>query len=98
MPSYCTRYSSSNTRLPCAWQGESILVMESVLITTPYSVDDCSGPNAQQLGRVQKIVRWHLRTDFRHDLIAHLVLIHSHFQCIPRAKQLEAERKRLKMA
>jgi hypothetical protein len=82
-PSYSAHSSSSNTRLPCAWQGESILVMESVLITTPYSVDDCSGPNAQQLGRVQKIVRLLVRSGFRHDLIAHLVLIHSHFQCIP---------------
>lgn len=72
--------------------------MESVLITTPYSVDDCSGPNAQQLGRVQKIVRLHVRTCFHHDLISHRVLILSHFQCIPYGKQLEAERKRLKMA
>jgi hypothetical protein len=72
--------------MPCAWQGDSILVMESVLIASPYTADQCTGSNAQQLERVQKIVRL-----FKMFIVLSLQIT------ISMLLQLEAERKKLKL-
>ncbi|XP_076866276.1 protein LSM12 homolog B [Brachyhypopomus gauderio] len=45
----------------CKWQEKSIVVMEEVVITPPYRVDDCRGKEGSALAHVRKIVEKHLR-------------------------------------
>lgn len=42
--------------LPCAWEGKSIIVMDEVVITEPYTPENAKGPNRQVLQRVQKVL------------------------------------------
>ncbi len=46
--------------LPTRWDGNSIVVMDSVVISTPYRGEDCRAGNgvpATTLSRVRKVVR-----------------------------------------
>ncbi|KAK3242751.1 hypothetical protein CYMTET_47569 [Cymbomonas tetramitiformis] len=42
--------------LPCKWEGKSIIVMDEVVITEPYTPEHAKGPNQQVLQRVQKVL------------------------------------------
>jgi hypothetical protein len=43
-------------RMPCEWEGKTIVVMDAVRIAPPYTSDSCSGGNPTQLSRVRKMV------------------------------------------
>ncbi|XP_026877637.2 protein LSM12 homolog B [Electrophorus electricus] len=45
----------------CKWQEKNIVVMDDVVITPPYRVDNCRGKEGSALGHVRKIVEKHLR-------------------------------------
>ncbi|TRY92134.1 hypothetical protein DNTS_031450 [Danionella cerebrum] len=45
----------------CKWQEKNILVMEEVLISPPYQVDNCKGKEGSALSHVRKIVEKHFR-------------------------------------
>lgn len=44
--------------LPCRWSKDTIVVMDEVLITPPYSVDNCKANSSSgaSLARVKKVV------------------------------------------
>ncbi|EFA79626.1 hypothetical protein PPL_07485 [Heterostelium album PN500] len=48
-------YSLSKT-LPCSWQGKTIVVLDEIKISSPYTVDSCVGSNHHSLERVKQIV------------------------------------------
>lgn len=51
-----------NDRLPCRWSKDTIVVMDEVLITPPYSVENCkaNSTSAASLARVKKVVSFSL--------------------------------------
>ncbi|GLE11186.1 hypothetical protein PINS_up023524 [Pythium insidiosum] len=42
--------------MPCAWEGQSIRVMEDVLIQPPYEPQNCVSANTQVLARVKRVL------------------------------------------
>ena len=40
----------------CRWQEKNIVVMEEVVITPPYQVENCKGKEGSALSHVRKIV------------------------------------------
>lgn len=40
----------------CKWQEKNIVVMEEVVITPPYQVENCKGKEGSALSHVRKIV------------------------------------------
>ena len=40
----------------CKWQEKNIIVMEEVVITPPYQVENCKGKEGSALSHVRKIV------------------------------------------
>lgn len=51
---------SSISSLPCRWSKDTIVVMDEILITPPYSVDNCkaNSTSAASLARVKKVVTY----------------------------------------
>lgn len=45
----------------CKWQEKNIVVMEEVVITPPYQVENCKGKEGSALSHVRKIVEKHFR-------------------------------------
>ncbi|XP_031792521.1 protein LSM12 homolog isoform X1 [Piliocolobus tephrosceles] len=45
----------------CKWQEKNIVVMEEVVITPPYQVENCKGKEGSALSHVGKIVEKHFR-------------------------------------
>ncbi|XP_006882693.1 PREDICTED: protein LSM12 homolog [Elephantulus edwardii] len=45
----------------CKWQEKNIVVMEEVVITPPYQVENCKGKEGSSLSHVRKIVGKHFR-------------------------------------
>ncbi|XDV13514.1 hypothetical protein PO909_001901 [Leuciscus waleckii] len=45
----------------CKWQEKNILVMDDVVISPPYQVDNCKGKEGSALSHVRKIVEKHFR-------------------------------------
>ena len=47
-------------RLPTRWHDTSIVVNDAVIISKPYTVDDCAAPKDQQnaLNRVRKVLEY----------------------------------------
>ncbi|CEP07367.1 hypothetical protein [Parasitella parasitica] len=50
-------FNALSKTLPCRWSKETIVVMDEILITPPYGVDDCkaSASSAASLTRVKKV-------------------------------------------
>jgi hypothetical protein len=48
--------------LPCEWDGERIVVMHEVVVSSPYGVDDAIGDNEKLVTHVKQVVaflpRW----------------------------------------
>uniref|UniRef100_A0A5F9DRB0 LSM12 homolog n=4 Tax=Boreoeutheria TaxID=1437010 RepID=A0A5F9DRB0_RABIT len=57
--------NQSEEQLPfikdCKWQEKNIVVMEEVVITPPYQVENCKGKEGSALSHVRKIVEKHFR-------------------------------------
>ena len=49
-------YSSPSSIKDCKWQEKNIVVMEEVVITPPYQVENCKGKEGSALSHVRKIV------------------------------------------
>ncbi|XP_075436480.1 protein LSM12 isoform X1 [Ascaphus truei] len=49
------------TMKDCKWQEKNIVVMEDVVISPPYQVDNCKGKEGSALSHVRKIVEKHFR-------------------------------------
>ena len=49
-------YSSPFSIKDCKWQEKNIVVMEEVVITPPYQVENCKGKEGSALSHVRKIV------------------------------------------
>lgn len=47
---------SSSSIKDCKWQEKNIVVMEEVVITPPYQVENCKGKEGSALSHVRKIV------------------------------------------
>ncbi|XP_073428888.1 protein LSM12 [Dendrobates tinctorius] len=45
----------------CKWQEKNIVVMEEVVISPPYQVENCKGKEGSALSHVRKIVEKHFR-------------------------------------
>ncbi|XP_030649346.1 protein LSM12 homolog B isoform X2 [Chanos chanos] len=45
----------------CKWQEKNIIVMDDVVISPPYQVDNCKGKEGSALSHVRKIVEKHFR-------------------------------------
>ncbi|KAG8429193.1 hypothetical protein GDO86_018093 [Hymenochirus boettgeri] len=45
----------------CKWQEKNIVVMEEVVISPPYQVENCKGKEGRALTHVCKIVEKHFR-------------------------------------
>ncbi|XP_071967396.1 protein LSM12 isoform X2 [Engystomops pustulosus] len=45
----------------CKWQEKNIVVMEDVVISPPYQVENCKGKEGSALSHVRKIVEKHFR-------------------------------------
>ncbi|KAG9279063.1 hypothetical protein AMEX_G4528 [Astyanax mexicanus] len=45
----------------CKWQEKNIVVMDDVIITPPYRVDNCRGKEGSAVAHVRKIVEKHFR-------------------------------------
>ncbi|KTF73399.1 hypothetical protein cypCar_00032787 [Cyprinus carpio] len=45
----------------CRWQEKNIIVMDDVVISPPYQVDNCKGKEGSALSHVRKIVEKHFR-------------------------------------
>ncbi|KAJ1136367.1 hypothetical protein NDU88_002784 [Pleurodeles waltl] len=45
----------------CKWQEKNIVVLEEVIISPPYQVDNCKGKEGSLLSHVRKIVEKHFR-------------------------------------
>ncbi|XP_051987203.1 protein LSM12 homolog B [Xyrauchen texanus] len=45
----------------CKWQEKNIIVMEDVVISPPYQVDNCKGRESSALSHVRKIVEKHFQ-------------------------------------
>lgn len=43
-------------RMPCRWHEKSIVVLDHVIITEPYSIDNCKSNDQKALSRVRKVV------------------------------------------
>ncbi|CAO3633798.1 unnamed protein product [Mucor hiemalis] len=52
-------FNALSKTLPCRWSKDTIVVMDEILITPPYSVNDCkaNSTSAASLARVKKVVR-----------------------------------------
>lgn len=48
--------SSPSSIKDCKWQEKNIVVMEEVVITPPYQVENCKGKEGSALSHVRKIV------------------------------------------
>ncbi|GAM23220.1 hypothetical protein SAMD00019534_063950 [Acytostelium subglobosum LB1] len=46
----------SKAIMPCEWQGKTIVAMNEVKITSPYTVDNCVGGTAGTLERVKSVL------------------------------------------
>lgn len=53
--------SSPSSIKDCKWQEKNIVVMEEVVITPPYQVENCKGKEGSALSHVRKIVEKHFR-------------------------------------
>ncbi|KAJ0411989.1 hypothetical protein ATCC90586_009946 [Pythium insidiosum] len=49
-------FDALNKTMPCVWEGQSIRVMEDVLIKPPYEPQHCVSANTQVLARVKKVL------------------------------------------
>ncbi|KAM4034935.1 protein LSM12 [Anomaloglossus baeobatrachus] len=45
----------------CKWQEKNIVVMEDVVISPPYQVENCKGKEGSALSHVRKVVEKHFR-------------------------------------
>ncbi|XP_029383430.1 protein LSM12 homolog A isoform X2 [Echeneis naucrates] len=45
----------------CKWQEKNIIVMDDVVISPPYQVENCKGKEGSALSHVRKIVEKHFR-------------------------------------
>ncbi|KAL2078658.1 hypothetical protein ACEWY4_026343 [Coilia grayii] len=45
----------------CKWQEKNIIVMDDVVISPPYQVDNCKGKEGSALSHIRKIVEKHFR-------------------------------------
>ncbi|XP_024001810.1 protein LSM12 homolog A-like, partial [Salvelinus sp. IW2-2015] len=45
----------------CKWQEKNIMVMDDVVISPPYQVENCKGKEGSALSHVRKIVEKHFR-------------------------------------
>ncbi|MEQ2275529.1 Protein LSM12 A [Xenotaenia resolanae] len=45
----------------CKWQEKNIIVMDDVVISPPYQVENCRGKEGSALSHVRKIVEKHFR-------------------------------------
>lgn len=74
----------------CKWQEKNIIVMEEVVITPPYQVENCKGKEGSALSPVHKIDEKQFR-----DVDSHKVLLHSQanhrrrLPCLPESTYLE---------
>lgn len=49
-------FSFASSIKDCKWQEKNIIVMEEVVITPPYQVENCKGKEGSALSHVRKIV------------------------------------------
>ncbi|EPS37544.1 hypothetical protein H072_8754 [Dactylellina haptotyla CBS 200.50] len=51
-------YTALSKTMPCRWQGKHIIVLDTVIIQEPYTVEKCSSPqgNENALARVKKVL------------------------------------------
>ncbi|KAI8646962.1 anticodon-binding domain-containing protein [Parasitella parasitica] len=51
-------FNALSKTLPCRWSKETIVVMDEILITPPYGIDDCkaNASSAASLTRVKKVL------------------------------------------
>ncbi|KAM9983372.1 hypothetical protein ACTFIY_000088 [Dictyostelium cf. discoideum] len=50
-------FNSISKTLPCDWSGENIIVLNEVKISSPYNIENCTGPeNCKSIERVKKVL------------------------------------------
>ncbi|KAN0030173.1 hypothetical protein ACTA71_009934 [Dictyostelium dimigraforme] len=50
-------FNSISRTLPCDWLGENIIVLNEVKISSPYNIENCTGPeNSKSIERVKKVL------------------------------------------
>ncbi|KAK5575426.1 hypothetical protein RB653_006559 [Dictyostelium firmibasis] len=50
-------FNSISKTLPCDWSGENIIVLNEVKISSPYNIENCTGPeNSKSIERVKKVL------------------------------------------
>ncbi|KAM9960133.1 hypothetical protein ACTFIW_009258 [Dictyostelium discoideum] len=50
-------FNSLSRTLPCDWSGENIIVLNEVKISSPYNIENCTGPeNCKSIERVKKVL------------------------------------------
>ena len=49
--------------LPCRWKKEKIIVMDEVLVSAPYGIEDIHGKDSISVNRVRKVVSDLFRSD-----------------------------------
>ncbi|EGC34582.1 hypothetical protein DICPUDRAFT_88261 [Dictyostelium purpureum] len=51
-------FNSLSKTLPCTWSGDNIIVLGEIKISSPYNIDNCTGPeNSKSLDRVKKVLQ-----------------------------------------
>lgn len=50
-------FNALSKTYPCHWQNQNIVVFNEVVISSPYTIDNCNGGDSMMLERIKKVVK-----------------------------------------